>query len=134
LNNNEFIRYNYTTINIKSQAFIVYNIRKRLGELKMTVLERILQLRNERKWTEYRLSEESGIAQTTISSWFKKDVCPSISSLESLCRAFNITMSQFFAYENVPVVLTDKQRDLLDNWNRLSKSQQDKFLDLLKSM
>ena len=33
----------------------------------MTVLERILQLKDERNWSEYRLSEESGIAQTTIS-------------------------------------------------------------------
>ena len=129
----DFIRIYYTTIIIKSQAFLVYNVRKRLGD-KMTVLERILQLRNERNWTEYRLSEESGIAQTTISSWFKKDVCPSISSLESLCTAFNITMSQFFAYENVPVVLTDKQRNLLDNWNKLTDNQQESVLDLLKSM
>ena len=100
----------------------------------MTVLERILQLRNERKWSEYRLSEESGIAQTTVSSWFKKDICPTVPSLESVCKAFNITMSQFFAFDNVPVTLTDKQRDLLDNWNKLPDEQQDKFLDLLKSM
>jgi transcriptional regulator with XRE-family HTH domain len=100
----------------------------------MTVLGRILQLRNERNWTEYRLAEESGIAQTTISSWFKKNVSPSISSLENLCNAFNITMSQFFAYGNTPIPLTDKQKLLLDNWNKLPKNQQNIVLDLLKSM
>jgi transcriptional regulator with XRE-family HTH domain len=100
----------------------------------MTVLERISQLKEERKWTEYRLSEESGIAQTTISSWFKKDICPTVPSLENLCKAFNITMSQFFAYENVPVVLSDKQRELLDNWDKLPENQQGIVLDLLKSM
>ena len=100
----------------------------------MTVLERILQLRNDRGWTEYRLSEESGIAQTTISSWFKKDVCPSVPSIESLCRAFNITLSHFFAFDNVPVVLSDKQRELLDNWDKLTAEQQVIILNLLKTM
>lgn len=100
----------------------------------MTVLERILQLKKQRGWTEYRLSEESGIAQTTISSWFRKNVNPSISSLENICKAFNITMSEFFAFENTPVSLTDKQKNLLENWNKLSEHQQDLLLELLESM
>lgn len=100
----------------------------------MTVLERILQLKEQRGWTEYRLSEESGIAQTTISSWFRKNVNPSVSSLENICKAFNITMSEFFAFENTPVSLTDKQKSMLENWNKLSEYQQDLLLKLLKSM
>lgn len=100
----------------------------------MTVLERILQLKEQRGWTEYRLSEESGIAQTTISSWFRKNVNPSISSLESICKAFNITLSEFFAFENTPVSLTEKQKSMLENWNKLSEHQQDLLLELLKSM
>ena len=100
----------------------------------MTVLERILQLRFERNWSEYRLSEESGIAQTTISSWFRKDICPSIPSLEKICDAYKITLSQFFNWDNEPVCLTDKQFELLNNWNRLSEEQQDIILNLLRSM
>ncbi|MDE6764511.1 MAG: helix-turn-helix domain-containing protein [Oscillospiraceae bacterium] len=100
----------------------------------MTILERILQLREERGWTEYRLSEESGIAQSTISSWFRKNVNPSKVSLEKICKAFNITMSQFFAFNNDPVDLTDKQRQVLENWNKLNSKQQDIILELLMSM
>ena len=99
----------------------------------MTVLERILQLRLERGWSEYRLSEESGIAQTTISSWFKKDVYPSIPSLEKICNAYNISLAQFFNYDNEPVSLTDDQKILLDNWNRLNSEQQRAVISLLKS-
>lgn len=100
----------------------------------MTVLERIIQLKNERNWTEYRLAEESGIAQTTISSWFKKNINPSISSLEKICKAYNITLSQFFAFENEMIDLTDEQRKLLDNWNKLNSNQQRIILELLISM
>lgn len=100
----------------------------------MTVLERILQLKNERGWSEYRLSVESGIAQTTISSWFRKDINPSISSLENICAAYNITLAQFFTYDNSPVALTPEQWEVLDNWNRLNKKQQAAVIELLKSI
>ncbi|MCX4256926.1 MAG: helix-turn-helix transcriptional regulator [Oscillospiraceae bacterium] len=100
----------------------------------MTILERILKLREERGWTEYRLSEESGIPQSTISSWFRKNVNPSKKSLEKICAAFNMTMSQLFAFDNEPIVLTDKQRQMLENWNKLNSKQQDIILELLASM
>lgn len=100
----------------------------------MTILERIIQLRNERNWTEYRLAEEAEMSQSTISSWFQKDVKPSSRSLAKICKAFNITMSQFFAFENEPVTLTEKQRQVLENWSKLNPKQQDIILELLNSM
>ncbi len=100
----------------------------------MTVLDRILELRMERGWSEYKLSEESGIAQTTISSWFRKNICPSVPSLEKICSAYNISMSQFFNWNNEPVILNDRQFELITNYNRLKKDQQEIVLKLLKSM
>ncbi len=100
----------------------------------MTVLERILELRIERNWSEYKLSEESGIAQTTISSWFRKNIYPSIPSLEKICKAYNISLAQFFNFDNEPVCLNDDQITLLNNWNRLNEQQKRAILDLIKSM
>ena len=100
----------------------------------MTVLERIVQLREERGWSEYRLSEESGITQSTISTWFRKNVTPTVNSIESICKACNITLSQFFNFYNEPVTLTDTQKELLENWSRLTAEQQRIFLELLKSL
>lgn len=100
----------------------------------MTILDRILQLRDERGWTEYRLSEEAGISQSTISSWFREGVNPSKASLEKICKAYNITLSQFFAFDNEPVTLTEKQRRVLDGWNKLNSKQQEIILELLDSM
>ncbi|MFT3952078.1 MAG: helix-turn-helix transcriptional regulator [Oscillospiraceae bacterium] len=100
----------------------------------MTVLEKILWFKQERNWTEYRLSEESGIPQTTISSWFRKNVNPSIASLEKLCDAFHITLSQFFAEDGEQVALTEPQKQLVAHWNRLNPAQQQIILDLLVSI
>lgn len=62
----------------------------------MDVLEKISMLRNERQWTEYQLAEKSGLTQSTISSWYRRNLTPSIPSLVKICDAFGITISQFF--------------------------------------
>ena len=72
------------------------------------ILAEIVRYREERGWSEYQLAEKSGLPQSTISSWYRKKMMPSLSSLEKICSAFGITMSQLFA-ENEAVSLTDSQ-------------------------
>lgn len=102
----------------------------------MTILERIQQLKMQRGWTEYRLAEESGIPQSTISSWYRKNINPSIGSLEAICAAFQITLSQFFSWEDegAPVQLTQNQRRLMDSFSRLAPPQQKTLLEFLQSL
>ena len=71
--------------------------------------------REARGWSEYQLAERSGLPQSTISSWYKKDMTPSFASLEKICDAFGITLSQFFADGEESVVLTPSQHKMLDN-------------------
>lgn len=100
----------------------------------MDVLKKILDLRTERGWSEYRLSVESDIPQTTISSWYRKNVCPTVQSLEKICNAFNITLSQFFNDSGESVTLTEKQALLIDHFSKLNKDQQDALLKFLSSL
>ncbi len=101
----------------------------------MNVLERITTYRKERNWTEYQLAEKSGLTQSTISSWYRKNMLPSIPSLERICKAFNITLAQFFA-ENLSDggALTEEQQNLVYEWNRLEKNQQNALLSFLKTL
>lgn len=78
------------------------------------VLARIKQLRDERGWSDYQLAERSSLPKSTISSWYQKNLVPSPISLEKVCEAFGITLSQFFAESNEPVELTDSQREMLE--------------------
>ena len=100
----------------------------------MDILKRILELRTRRGWTEWKLVEESNLKQSTISSWYSKKMTPSFSSLEKICKAFNITLSQFFANENSLVDLTDEQRRMLEEWNMLTDEQKKIIFYLLKTM
>ncbi len=57
------------------------------------VLSAITTYRQARGWTEYQLAERSGLPQSTISSWYRKNMIPTIPSLEKICAAFGITLS-----------------------------------------
>ena len=62
----------------------------------MNILKKINQLRLERKWSIYRLSVMSGVSQSTLTNMFNRETLPSITTLECICNAFNITLSDFF--------------------------------------
>lgn len=98
------------------------------------ILATITEYREERGWSEYQLAEHSGLPQSTISSWYRKNMIPTIPSLEKICAAFGITLSQLFAEGNAPVALTDSQRKLLERWARLSEDQQAVVFALIDKM
>lgn len=100
----------------------------------INVLERITLYREQKGWTEYQLAEKSGLTQSTISSWYRKNMLPSIASLEKICNAFEITLSQFFATEEDSFSLTDLQKELLLEANRLTEPQKIALLNFFKTL
>ena len=68
----------------------------------MDVLKKINKMRIDRGWSIYRLSTESGISQSTLTNMFNRETLPSITTLECICSAFGITMSEFFFDEALP--------------------------------
>lgn len=99
----------------------------------VNVLERITELREERYWTEYQLAEKSGLTQSTISSWYRKGMLPTIPSLTKICDAFGITMSQFFLEDTKQAIsLTEKQLALLEASTKLNQTQYDSLLRFLE--
>ncbi len=97
----------------------------------MDILERILKLRKAKGWSEYKLSVETGIPQSTISSWFRKNAQPSISSLQSICDASGITLAQFFS-DGITLYPTEMQNRLLDAFSHFNNDQQKSLVDFLE--
>lgn len=101
----------------------------------INVLERITELREQKKWTEYQLAERSGLTQSTISSWYRKDVLPTLPSLERICIAFGISISQFFDDNNSEITLINtKQKQLLAVTNKLDNEQYDALINFLDKL
>ena len=93
----------------------------------MDTHERLRQLLDERGWTEYRLAKNCGLSESTIANIYRRNTVPSITTLETICKGFGITLSQFFA-EGEMVELTPELKELFDNWVNLTPEQMQKLL------
>ena len=98
------------------------------------VLARITYLREQKSWSEYQLAEHSGLTQSTISSWYRKNIVPSIPSLEKVCAALGITLSQFFAEDSESFSLTPSQKRLLEESGKLTPTQQNALIAFFKTL
>ena len=88
---------------------------------------------NEREWSEYRLAIASGLSQSTVANIFNRNTTPSVSTLESICSGFGISLAQFFA-EGDLVELTPEQREMFTQWSSLTKEQKEALRHLIAVM
>ena len=98
----------------------------------MDVLEKLKKLQSDFGWSDYRIAKEAGLAPGTVSNVYKRNNVPNLTTLESICRGFHITLSQFFA-ENDSIELTPELKELFDNWIKLSDEKREIILQLIKS-
>ena len=62
----------------------------------MDILRKINKMRLDRNWSIYRLSVESDVPQSTLTNMFNRETLPSITTLEAICNAFDVSLSEFF--------------------------------------
>jgi len=99
------------------------------------VLERIMELRKERGWTEYYLATRADLPQSTISTWYKRDTMPTISSIERICDAFGISLSQFFLDDpEKTVTFSERPLRLINYAAKLEPEQFDRLLEFLDTL
>lgn len=105
-----------------------------MGVIIIDPIERIDQLMQERGWSNYRLCQESGLSTSTIANIHRRNTVPSIPTLEAICDAFGITLSQFFQEDTNLVELTNEQKAFFDKWVTLSGSQKRLLAELANEM
>lgn len=86
------------------------------------ILNRIREERDRRGWTDYELAENCDLAQSTISTWYGRNIEPGIASIEKICSGLGITLSQFFQREE-SVFLSEEEKSILRLWEKLSPEQ-----------
>lgn len=98
----------------------------------MDTLERLRQLMVRNGWTEYRLAKESGLSISTVANIYRRNALPSIPTLEAICRAFGLTLSQFFA-DGELVELTPELNQLFDQWKTLTPEQKRVTMEVVQA-
>lgn len=99
------------------------------------IINRIDMLRVEHNLSIYELSTRATISKNTLSSLYKKHSFPSVHTILRICEAFNITLWQFFLFENKKMPYSNKEIELIEKFRLLSDNSKDvvfKALDCMK--
>ncbi|MBD5395891.1 MAG: helix-turn-helix transcriptional regulator [Lachnospiraceae bacterium] len=87
------------------------------------VLNRIRYFLEFKHWTIYKLAKESGLSYSSLNNIFNRNTCPSVITLEKICKGLNISLSEFFSYDENPLIfdgLTDAEQELINSYRSLS--------------
>ena len=97
----------------------------------MDINKKIMALCNERDWSTYDLAREAILTHSTLSSMFQRGAPPKIETLQRICEAFGITLSQFFLENEQLEVLSSEEKDLVALFRKLPRDKQIALLELL---
>ena len=100
-------------------------------EVAMDYLEKLKVLMKQHNLTEYKLAQKADVAQSTINSLFRKNNLPTISTLESLLTAMDMTLSEFFYDESLMKKHELEEQNLLKKWGLLTNEQKKPILQLI---
>ena len=98
----------------------------------MNYSKRIEDLLKERGLSIYQLSKISGVAQSTISNLLYQNKSINLLTIERLCTAFDISLSEFFD-ENDKMCQTEED-ELLRLYQSLSSDSREALLTFLKTL
>ena len=97
------------------------------------IADKITSLCEKRDISKYRLSQLSGISQSSLGRIMAQENLPSLITLEKICVALGVTLSQFFQEDNSEN-LTEKQKEVLGIWNDLSTNKQETVMSMLRGL
>ena len=107
---------------------------RRIAKSRRALRGALVELMEERGWTDYRLAKEANLSHSTITNVFKRNNAPTLPTLEVICRAFGITLAQFFAEGGEAVEITDEQRELFAKWSTLTEKQKALLLEFIGTL
>ena len=94
------------------------------------VFERIDYIRKTKHFSMYRLAKEADIPYSSLNNIIHRRTCPTIATLEKLCKGLNITLSEFFDFELYPLQnenLTPEEDELINKYKSLNKNKQERL-------
>ena len=100
----------------------------------MELNERLKYFRESKKISIYKLSQETGISQGHISDLENGRNQPTIETLKRLIVPLGISLSEFFNEDGEISVLTDKEKELVEQYRTLPDDKAELYLQLGKAL
>ncbi len=95
------------------------------------IVDALIELRNARNWTNYKVAVKSNLPASTIANVFNKRTMPQLDTFLAICGGFEITPTQFFANSIKYDGLTEGENEILRLWKRISPERQSLLKNLL---
>ena len=99
----------------------------------MDASDRFLKLLKERDWTKSQLAKEADLSQSTIQSMMKRGNNPSMKTINQCCRAFGITLSEFFYDECQSSELSLVEQEIIFGYRELSPEMKKAVVGLISA-
>ena len=97
------------------------------------VTKRLNKKQSAKGWTNYQLSEESGVSQNTIKYWYNSEAHPEIPQLRKACAAIGFPISDLFTEGNM-VELTPERKAWLEDLESLDHEQKELARSLIRGL
>lgn len=105
--------------------------------IEQDVINRIEALLKFKHWTPYKLAKEANMSYSNLNNILNRHSCPSIATLEKICNGFNISLSEFFAFDENPLrnnELSETHQDIINSYESLSYRNQELLLAYLRGL
>lgn len=96
----------------------------------MEIGERLRNIRKSKGLSIYKLSQDTGISQNHISDLELGRRKPSVETLKRLIVPLGITLAELFNEDTEVSFLTEKERELVENYRTLPDNKADSLLNL----
>ena len=87
------------------------------------IIERIQELCTPKHISLYRLAKNAELPYSSLNNILHRRTCPTVTTLERLCKGLNVSLSEFFDFEIYPIrneELTADEEELLNKYKNLS--------------
>lgn len=101
--------------------------------IELNVRERLQALMKERGWSVYRLAKEADVPITTVRNIFKLETDPTLSTLESLCKGFGLSLADFFD-ATIDTELSEEERRVIRRWQQCDEKEKHLLLELMDAL
>lgn len=99
----------------------------------MDINKRLNDIMKNSGWTKYRLAKVCNLHESTLANIFYRDTVPTLSTLEAICKAMNISLSDFFA-EDDRIEVDKETKELILEIKKLPKEKRDHLKQTVKYM
>ena len=96
----------------------------------MEIGERLRSIRKAKGLSIYKLSQDTGISQNHISDLELGRRKPSVETLKRLIVPLGITLSELFNEDTEVSILTENERELVENYRTLPDNKAENLLNL----